>query len=68
MNTGISLVTALKKTKVKLDLLADIKMSLIVEKGIGGGICHAYYQYAQANNKYIKDYDKRNHHILSIGT
>ena len=29
-----------------------------VEKGIKGGICHAINQYAKANNKYMKDYDK----------
>ena len=30
----------------------------MVEKGIRGEICHSIYQYAKANNKYIKDYDK----------
>ena len=29
----------------------------MVEKGIRGGICHSIYQYAKANNKYMKDYD-----------
>ena len=33
-------------------------MLLMVEKGIRGGICHSIYQYAKANNKYMKDYDK----------
>ena len=33
-------------------------MLLIVEKGIRRGICHSIYQYAKANNKYMKDYDK----------
>ena len=33
-------------------------MLLMVEKGIRGGICHAIHQYAKANNKYMKDYDK----------
>ena len=49
---------ALKKTKVKLDLLTDIDMLLIVKKGIRGGICHSIYQYAKANNKYMKYFDK----------
>ena len=31
---------ALKKTKANLDLLTDINMSLLVEKGVRGGICH----------------------------
>ena len=30
----------------------------MVEKGIGGGICHAILRYAKANDKYMKDYDK----------
>ena len=30
----------------------------MVEKGIRGGMCHSVYQYAKANNKYMKDYDK----------
>ena len=35
---------ALKKTKVKLDLLTDIDMLLVVEKGIRRGICHALHR------------------------
>ena len=33
-------------------------MLLMAEKGIRGGISHSIYQYAKANNKYMKDYDK----------
>ena len=33
-------------------------MLLMVEKGIRGGICHAFHWYAKGNNKYINDYDK----------
>ena len=32
----------LKKNKVKLDLLIDIDMLLMVEKGIRGGISHSF--------------------------
>ena len=49
---------ALKETDVKLELLTDIDMLLMVEKKIGGGICHAIHQYAKTNNKYMKDYDQ----------
>ena len=55
---GLAWQAALKETKVKLDLLTDIDMLLMVEKGIRGGICHSIYRYAKANNKYMKDYDK----------
>ena len=34
-------------------------MLLMVEEGIRGGICHAMQRYAKANNKYMKDYDKK---------
>ena len=35
---GLAWQTALKKPKIKLDLLTDINMSLTVEKGIRGGM------------------------------
>ena len=38
---GLVWQAALKKTKVKLDLLSDINMLLMVEKGITGGVCHS---------------------------
>ena len=49
---------ALKKPEVKLELLTDIDMLLMAEKGIRDGICHAIHRYAKANNKHMKDYDK----------
>ena len=55
---GLGWQAALKKTKVKLDLLTDINMLLMAEKGIKGRIRHYIYRYAKANNKYMKDYDK----------
>ena len=49
---------ALKNTKVKLDLLTDMNLSLMVEKDIRGRIFHAIYRYAKANNKQLEDYYK----------
>ena len=45
---GLVWQAALKKTKVKLDLLTDIDMLLMTEKGIRGGKCHSICQYANA--------------------
>ena len=55
---GLAQQATLKKTKVELDPLTDIDMLLMVEKGIRRRICHSIYQYANANNRYMRDYDK----------
>ena len=52
---GLAWQVCLKKTRVKLELLTDINLLLMVEKGIRGGICHAIHRYAKANNKYMKN-------------
>ena len=52
------MASSFKKTKVKLDLLTDIDMLIMLEKGIREGINHSIYQYMKANNKHMKDYDK----------
>ena len=55
---GSAWQAALKNTEVKLELLTDIDMLLMIEKGIRRGICHVILQYAKANNTYMKSYDK----------
>ena len=45
------MASSLKRTKRKSDLLTDIDMLLIAEKGIRGGVCLAIHQYT-------KDFDK----------
>ena len=52
---GLAWQACLKKIEVELELLTNIDMFLMVEKGIQGGICHAIHRYARANNKYMKN-------------
>ena len=55
---GLAWQVFFKKAEVILELLTDIHMLLMVERGIRGGICHAIHRYAKANNKYMKNFDK----------
>ena len=66
---GLVLRAPWKKTEVKLELLTDIDMLLMVEKGIRGVISDAVHQHAKANSKYMKHDDKKvkNHYILNTG-
>ena len=56
---GLAWQACLQKTKAKLELITDYNMLLMVEKGIRSGICQATYRYTKANNKYMKNYDKK---------
>ena len=55
---GLTWQACFKKKLVELELLANIDMLLMIEKGIRGRICHTIHRYAKANNKYMKNYDK----------
>ena len=55
---GLAWRACLKKAELKLELLTDVDMLLMVEKGIRGGICHGIHRYVKANNKYMKNYSE----------
>lgn len=54
---GLTWAAALKYTGVTLELLTDIDMILLVEKGIRGGISTAIKHHAKANNPSVQGYD-----------
>ena len=53
----LALQACLGKTEVKLELLTDVDMLLMIEKGIRG-IYHVIHGHEKANNKYLKNYNK----------
>ncbi|CAH3195844.1 unnamed protein product [Porites evermanni] len=53
---GLAWDACLKETGQELQLLHDYDMLMMFEKGIRGGISHISKRYAEANNKYMKDY------------
>ena len=56
--TRISMASMFEENMCKIELLTDVDMLLMVEKGIRGGICHAIHRYAKANNKHMIYYDE----------
>ena len=55
---GLAWDACLKMTDIQLELINDVNMLLMFEKGIRGGISIISNRYGEANNKYMKSYNK----------
>ena len=54
---GLSWDALLKKTGVELELLTDMDMHLMIERGMRGGISMVSKRHAKANNPRVEGYD-----------
>ena len=54
---GLAWDACLKETGQELELSHDYDMLMMFEKGIRGGMTHISKRYAEANNKYMKDFN-----------
>ena len=55
---GLAWDACFKETKQEIELLKDYDMLMLFEQGKRGGISHISKRYAEANNKYMKDFDE----------
>ena len=55
---GFAWHACLKIMRVKLELITNINMLLMIEDGMRGVVCHGMRSCAEANNKYMNNYDK----------
>ena len=54
---GLAWDACLKEKKQNLELLKVYDMLMMFERGKRGGITHISKRYAEANDKYMKDYN-----------
>lgn len=55
---SLSFDAMLLKTSVKLDLISDVEIFRMIQKGIRGGVCMCFKRHVKANHKYLDTYDR----------
>ena len=55
---GLSWDAMLKMTGIELELMSDIDMFQFIENGMHGRTSYMANRFGEANNKYMKSYDK----------
>lgn len=55
---SLSFDAMLLKTEIELELLSDLEIIRLIQKGIRGGICLCSTRHAKANNIYMDNYDE----------
>lgn len=55
---SLSFDAMLLKTGVQLELISELEIIRMIQKGIRGGLCVCSHRYAQANNRYMSNYDE----------
>jgi len=55
---GLSWDSMLKMTDIKLELMTDVDMFQFIEEGMRGGTSYIAHRFGEANNKYMKSFDK----------
>ena len=63
---GLNWDEMLKITGIKLELISDIDMHYLLEKGMKGGISYIAKRHSKANNKHGKDYDSSEESMFII--
>ena len=63
---GLNWDEMLKITGIKLELISDIDMHYLIEKGMKGGISYIAKRHSKANNKHGKDYDSSEESMFII--
>ena len=56
----------LKITGINLELITDIDIYLMVEKGLRGSVSYIANRYSKPNNKYLGDYDKNKKSLFNV--